>query len=205
MIWSFKTFLKLLCWILTVNNPQPKVRWCLRGNLVILILKAKLFKILCNISMISFIDVKTFKLESMLTIISIHVHTREIFSDPYSIIFYARHKENASIHWKYFLSLKATCYTTLFIKHQTLQRINIIFSLLTLTEHVGSLETLLPKVPPYNQSVSFTPNLMLRILLLLIKELFLSSQCSNLKMSIDVTYCIYILYRTYDRKSEKMK
>lgn len=195
MIWSFKTFLKFLCWILTVNNPQPKVRWCLRGNLVILTLKAKLFKILCNISMISFIDVKTFKLEWMLTIISIHVHTREIFWDPYSIVFYARHKENASIHWKYFLSLEATCYLlTLFIKHQTLQRINVIFSLLTLTEHVGPLETLLPKVTPYNQSVSFTPNLVLRILLLLIKELFLSSQCSNLKMSIDVNILyLYII------------
>lgn len=75
--------------------------------------------------MISFIDLKMLKPGATLTVISIYVtYKRENFSNQ----LYARHKENASIHWKYFLSLEAI-YHSLLIKYQKLQRTNIVFSL----------------------------------------------------------------------------
>lgn len=91
-----------------VNNPQPKVFWYVSSSLMILILKAKLFHFLCNIPMVSFMNLKTFNPGGMLTIItSIFVTSEGKFSNQY---IYARHKENDSAHRKYLLSLEATCH-----------------------------------------------------------------------------------------------
>lgn len=147
MIWSFRIFIKFLCWILTVSNPQPKVLWHVSDNLMILIRKAKLFNFLCNISAIPFTDLKVFNPGATLAIItSIYVTSKGKFFNQY---IYARHKENASTHWKDFLSLEATCHYLCWWnnKNSTKLILDTVFSLFIPIENTGPLEkVLLPRV-----------------------------------------------------------
>ena len=110
-IWfGHSEFLLFLWWVSTVSNPQPKVLWHVSDNLMILILKAKLFNFLCNISLIPFMDMKMFNLRATLAIItSMYVTSKGKFTNQYiNIYIHARHKDTT--HRKDFLSLEATCH-----------------------------------------------------------------------------------------------
>lgn len=148
-----QNFCEVSSWILTVSNPQPKALWQLSSNAMILILKANRFKFPCNRLMISFTDLKMLKPGATLTVISIYVtYKRENFSNQ----LYARHKENASIHWKYFLSLEAI-YHSLLIKYQKLQRTNIVFSRsISIEQDYWKHTRICLPMAYHNQSVPFT-------------------------------------------------
>ena len=88
-IWfGHSEFSLFLWWVSTVSNPQPNVLWHVSDNLMILILKAKLFNFLCNISLIPFMDLKMFNLRATLAIItSMYVTSKGKFSNQYIYIY----------------------------------------------------------------------------------------------------------------------
>lgn len=191
MIWSFRIFIKFLCWILTVSNPQPKVLWHVSDNLMILIRKAKLFNFLCNISAIPFTDLKVFNPGATLAIItSIYVTSKGKFFNQY---IYARHKENASTHWKDFLSLEATCHYLCWWNNKKLHKTDTGYCILTFHSYWKHRTTGKSSSPQGVFPRGWRPFppilLLLRTVLLLTKELFWTSQCNNSKTSIH----LYIL------------
>lgn len=199
MIWSFRIFNNFLCWILTVTKPQPKVLWHVSDNLMILIRKAKLFNFLCNISAIPFTDLKVFNPGATLAIItSIYVTSKGKFSNQY---IYARHKENASTHWKDFLSLEATCHHLCWWnnKNSTKLILDTVFSLFIPIENTGPLEKVLPPgclpkgLAPLSPSLTAATNCVVtdrRVILDLSMQ-----QLKNFHSSVYLGFTYYVLER----------
>lgn len=147
-IWfGHSEFSLFLWWVSTVSNPQPKVLWHVSDNLMILILKAKLFNFLCNISLIPFMDMKMFNLRATSAIItSMYVTSKGKFSNQYIYIYTCKTQRQCFYSPERFSLTGSYLSLSLLMKYQNLRRTDITFSLLNPIEKAGPLETLFFRV-----------------------------------------------------------